>query len=392
MKDKSILWVGGLLIAAVVLIIMTTGDLLSVVNQPQEVVKLNNLMDIDDIQQLKSYVTQEGTWKSVDGDCDSYAQYGEQNPCEGSNYGYCVVEPPDGSGRIWVNEDTYCAENPYPNFVKTCFCFKNTGFLFTTAVDDGSGCTYGQSYCFGGKIMECHDGSYSVGETCGSSPSSCNDDTPGQAYCVDDEEEYECFSDSDCGSAGFTGSAFCKYGDVYRRYREPDCTDHFCGADYSTERVERCDDDCDDGECVSSCDPESCNSLDKECGSWSDGCGDTLNCGACSDGFVCEQGQCEKEYECVEDLECDSGFNCVEGACVCNLQMIEGKCCSDTNSNSVCDDEELICQTPYILNEEGNDCCLDKNNNEVCDNQEPPPPKPTWFQRLWQWFIGLFTK
>lgn len=68
MKDKSILWVGGLLIAAVVLIIMTTGDLLSVVNQPQEVVKLNNLMDIDDIQQLKSYVTQEGTWKSVDGD------------------------------------------------------------------------------------------------------------------------------------------------------------------------------------------------------------------------------------------------------------------------------------------------------------------------------------
>ena len=33
--------------------------------------------------------------------------------------------------------------------------------------------------------------------------------------------------------------------------------------------------------CTTACVPETCASLGKDCGSWSDGCGDTLNCGVC---------------------------------------------------------------------------------------------------------------
>jgi len=41
------------------------------------------------------------------------------------------------------------------------------------------------------------------------------------------------------------------------------------------------------------CQPETCTSLGKECGSWSDGCGGTLNCGICSLGYVCgNEGYC----------------------------------------------------------------------------------------------------
>ena len=41
------------------------------------------------------------------------------------------------------------------------------------------------------------------------------------------------------------------------------------------------------------CAPASCASLGKQCGSWSDGCGGTLNCGTCQSGYYCSSnGQC----------------------------------------------------------------------------------------------------
>jgi hypothetical protein len=33
--------------------------------------------------------------------------------------------------------------------------------------------------------------------------------------------------------------------------------------------------------------PATCQSLGKQCGTWSDGCGGTLNCGSCQSGYIC---------------------------------------------------------------------------------------------------------
>ncbi len=40
------------------------------------------------------------------------------------------------------------------------------------------------------------------------------------------------------------------------------------------------------------CVPDTCAGLGYNCGSWSDGCGGTLNCGTCASGYTCTAGTC----------------------------------------------------------------------------------------------------
>jgi hypothetical protein len=41
------------------------------------------------------------------------------------------------------------------------------------------------------------------------------------------------------------------------------------------------------------CEPQTCSDLGKECGTWPDGCGDTVTCGPCGPGWGCsEEGIC----------------------------------------------------------------------------------------------------
>lgn len=49
---------------------------------------------------------------------------------------------------------------------------------------------------------------------------------------------------------------------------------------------------CASGTCVTTCTPETCSSLGYTCGSASDGCGGTLNCGTCGSGFICSGNHC----------------------------------------------------------------------------------------------------
>ncbi len=40
------------------------------------------------------------------------------------------------------------------------------------------------------------------------------------------------------------------------------------------------------------CTPDTCSGLGYNCGTWSNGCGGTLNCGACTSGYTCTSGIC----------------------------------------------------------------------------------------------------
>ncbi|MBU1129447.1 MAG: hypothetical protein KJ949_02330, partial [Nanoarchaeota archaeon] len=69
---------------------------------------------------------------------------------------------------------------------------------------------------------------------------------------------------------------------------------------------------CEAGICVK-CVPKTCSDLEKECGTWSDGCGVNLNCGTCETNFNCVEGVCV--IKGMEDYACyvsDGGRNMYE--------------------------------------------------------------------------------
>jgi len=43
------------------------------------------------------------------------------------------------------------------------------------------------------------------------------------------------------------------------------------------------------------CNQYTCAQLGYECGNWSDGCGRTLDCGACDSGWTCTDGRCVED-------------------------------------------------------------------------------------------------
>jgi hypothetical protein len=42
------------------------------------------------------------------------------------------------------------------------------------------------------------------------------------------------------------------------------------------------------------CNPTTCGAQNVQCGAASNGCGGVLDCGACSPGFLCRQGTCQR--------------------------------------------------------------------------------------------------
>ena len=89
---------------------------------------------------------------------------------------------------------------------------------------------------------------------------------------------------------------------------------------------------------ICDCIPETCSSLDKECDSWDNGCGGTLNCGSCSSNYICSGGLCVLENTCTDTCNslgyecgtyeicgestncgsCGTGENCENGLCASN--------------------------------------------------------------------------
>ena len=81
------------------------------------------------------------------------------------------------------------------------------------------------------------------------------------------------------------------------------------------------DDEEDDEQNETVCTPTTCSALSRTCGSVSDGCGGTLNCGTCSIGYNCAwNGTCIKDVvvDC-NGVACNSGEYCSNGACLLNV-------------------------------------------------------------------------
>ncbi|MFA5796579.1 MAG: MopE-related protein [Candidatus Woesearchaeota archaeon] len=58
------------------------------------------------------------------------------------------------------------------------------------------------------------------------------------------------------------------------------------------------------------CIPTTCTALGKTCGSWSDGCSATLNCGTCNSGYTCTSGQCVADATSCTTTGCSNGYIC----------------------------------------------------------------------------------
>jgi len=115
------------------------------------------------------------------------------------------------------------------------------------------------------------------------------------------------------------------------------------------------------------CIPETCNSLNYECGSISDGCGSNLDCGTCGSGYTCNSGECESSTSedddneeiksttivsrntCTPSWECGEWQECVDG--------IKARVCTDVNN---CDSAEGMPETSQS--------CTFTNEEETCSD------------------------
>lgn len=139
---------------------------------------------------------------------------------------------------------------------------------------------------------------------------------------------------------------------------------------------------CDDDETPSVCQPQTCDQLEKQCGTWDDGCDGQVDCGFCSDGSTCrDDGVCEQsgcnEIPCVGLTYCDhESGDCLHGCdddeqCivdeVCNIETHECECIEGLHR---CDDACLPDNSIQHCGESCEPCPTDPLGSPTCDGLE----------------------
>ena len=197
------------------------------------------------------------------------------------------------------------------------------------------------------------------GTTCG----------PGTAVCFQGSCCSASCSGKDCGGDGCGGTCggcvpplLCKGFNCVCPNNQVACGETCCPGGQT----------CKQGGC---CQPETCSSLDKECGpGYLDGCGGILNCGQCNKhpNSYCSSGSCKCNPSCA-GKECGDdgcGGNC--GACGCGEQCIgdschftacSGKECGSNGCGGVCGDGTC---PPGKSCKNGNCTCLPKCAGKQC--------------------------
>ena len=88
------------------------------------------------------------------------------------------------------------------------------------------------------------------------------------------------------------------------------------------------------------CTPNSCSGLGLQCGSASDGCGNTLSCGSCPAGEICSNGTCEPTG-CTPATACPANIHCGQWGDGCGGLINCGTCppgetCGGSGVNGTC--------------------------------------------------------
>jgi hypothetical protein len=87
------------------------------------------------------------------------------------------------------------------------------------------------------------------------------------------------------------------------------------------------------------CTPDTCASLGYNCGTWSDGCGGTLNCGTCTLPAICDSGLCSSggcTPNCTKKFCGDDGCGGSCGTCTYPQTCVNYKCITCTPDPCCC--------------------------------------------------------
>ncbi len=77
------------------------------------------------------------------------------------------------------------------------------------------------------------------------------------------------------------------------------------------------------------CTPKTCSQLGKECDSWDDGCGGTVNCGSCTSPKICQNGLCVSS--CTPSWSCTDWSPDVSSQ-TCGATFTQTRTCTDSNN------------------------------------------------------------
>ena len=167
-----------------------------------------------------------------------------------------------------------------------------------------------------------------------------------------------------CGTKCSGDSPYCQYGGCANECKPQSCdTLNFeCGTANdgcgNTIDCGSCGENkiCASNHCVDACTPTSCQDANKNCGFIDDGCGNTLLCGECGDNQICTNNVCIDIPSCIpttceaEKVACGA----IDDGCTGTLQC--GSCPSgQICKNNACVDEEIPC-SPVSCAAKGKNC------------------------------------
>jgi hypothetical protein len=166
-----------------------------------------------------------------------------------------------------------------------------------------------------------------------------------------------------------------------------------CNGDEYHTYYKQCSFGCKDGACIKEdniCGSDICSNYD--CGTVTDECDDSIDCGSCSSGYNCEDNVCVEEeiadicdpIECgsndcgIIDNECDSTINC--GSCSSGYNC-ENSLCVEEEVADICDPIECTSNQCEIIDNECDStincgsCSSGYNcENNVCVEEEEYTP------------------
>ena len=248
-------------------------------------------------------------------------------------------------------------------------------------IDDGEQCDDGNNVTGDGCDNQCQieqqpycgDGNIDDGEQCDDGNLIDNDECPTNCIIATCGDGYIC-SFAGCATGPNNGPEQCDDwadGDDTNLCYD-DCSTTYCGdgiVQWPNGEQPFIWEECDDGNqidndsCSNSCEinvcvPDTCEILEKVCGSWLDGCGGILNCGP-------PVTSCSVDYgTCSEDGEMQCGFNGqYDGVCQGTIDPRTPEICDelDNDCNGIIDDGLQCGGEPYC--DDGN-----VDHGEQCDN------------------------